>query len=185
MLKKSQKFILSLVLMLGLSSILIPTANAQDISSKEDAVNESLFYSPYEDKVIFDKEKALSLNDQLTDGDIKIVESYINNLDSDTIDDILVDNGYDLEDVKVDTDLAHANLIWLVPIAIIGILTAGTILFTSKYLSYKEKKNLVDKCYSHGGYPQIDSKDKSGVNGKPKAGSGSSSGSYSFKCIKK
>lgn len=181
----SKRIISLLVLILALSSALVPYANAQAVASKEEAINSSTYYLPYEDKIILDEEKALSLNNQITAAEIKEIELYLSSLKTKQIDEILIDNGYDLEDVKVDEDVAHANIVWFVPVIIIALLVTGAIIFTGKYLSYKEKKNLVDKCYANKGYPVLDSRDKTGVSGSPKKGVAEGSGGYKFECRKK
>ncbi len=97
-----------------------------------------------------------------------------------------MDNGYDLEDVKVgDIESAHANIVWFVPVIIAAIVVSGTLIFTGMYFNYKEKQNLVNQCYKHKGTPVIDSRDKSGLKGKPNGGSSSSTKNYKFKCVKK
>lgn len=184
---KKLKFLISvLVFVLLFSTSLTPLSKAQASGDKNDALANATYYSVKTHEILLNEEEALASNPNLESKEIEGVKSYLAALTSKDIDQILVDNGYDLEDVKVgDIESAHANIVWFVPVIIAAIVVSGTLIFSGMYFSYKEKQNLVNQCYKHKGTPVIDSRDKSGLKGKPNGGSSSSTKNYKFKCVKK
>lgn len=186
MLKKSMKsIVLAIALLLALNSLFAPMASAQTVADKDEAISTSTYYSVKKHEIVLNKQEALSKNPNLTNQEIQEVRKVLKSLSSEDIDQILVDNGYSLDEVKIDPELAHANIVWFVPVIIIGILAAGAIIFTAKYFNHKEKTNLINKCYANGGYPVVDSRDSSGIKGTTSSGSASNAGGYKFECKKK
>ncbi|MBC9874334.1 hypothetical protein [Macrococcoides bohemicum] len=180
-----RRILMFLSIMFVICNIITPVSNAATIDSKEEALQESTYYSIKDNKIVLNKDEALDNNSNLTRNELNSVEVMYDSFSDKDIDKILVDNGYDLDEVKIDdTDLGHANIVWFVPVIIIGILVAGTLIFSGMYFNYKEKKNLVDKCYSHGGRARIDSRDKNGIKGGVSSATADRIGGYKFDCVK-
>lgn len=183
---KKNYFLLFLAFILSFSTLFSPTAEAQSNFSKKEALAYSVYYSVKDNILVLNEAEALEKNSNITESDIKEINKFLNSMTESDINNILEENGYNLEDVKLEnTELAHANIVWFVPIVLIAILATGAIIFTSMYFSYKEKKNLVDKCYSNQGYPVIDSRDHTGIKGKTDGGAAKKAGGYKFTCKKK
>jgi hypothetical protein len=181
----TKKILILLVFVLTVSPALTTFASSNEASSKKEALAHSTYYLPFEDKIVLDVGGAKAKNKKLTKFDIQQVELFLESLSSEDIEQILIDNGYDLNEVKVDdTELAYANIVWYVPVIIIAILISGALIFSAMYFNYKEKQNLVNRCYNVGGRPIIDSRDKTGINGSPDSGEASRIGGYKFECRK-
>lgn len=183
---KKKYFLLFFVFIFSFSTLFSQTAEAQSNVSKKEALAYSVYYSVKDNILVLNEAEALEKNSNITESDIKEVHKFLNSITENGVNNLLEENGYDLKEIKLEnTELAHANIVWFVPIIIIAILATGTLIFTSMYFSYKEKKNLVNKCYKHGGYPQIDSRDHTGISGKTNGGAAKKVGGYEFKCKKK
>lgn len=182
---KCLKFILSIFSVILIFSTLVASpTNAQEQISKTDAINSSTYYSIKDNKVVLNEQQALEKNSSLTSHEIQSVKNQLNNLTETEINKILIDNGYDLNEIKLtNTQDGHANWIWLIPV-VTGIVVAGGIIFSAMYFSHKEKMALINKCYSHKGRPVIDSRDKAGAKGTTNSGSASKAGGYKFECKK-
>ena len=184
MLKAKQMIVLIVFAVLA-SSLFSPVANAQATEDVNEAIAKSTYYSVKDHEIVLNKKEALEKNPSVTKRDIREVEKFLRALTDEDIDQILLDNGYSLEEVKVDSNLAHANIAWFVPVIIIAILAAGALIFTALYFNHKEKTNLINKCYANNGYPVIDSRDKSGVSGTTNSGSAKAANGYKFECRKR
>ncbi|WP_052059801.1 hypothetical protein [Lysinibacillus fusiformis] len=185
MFKKMFKLVPLLILTLVFSAIASPIAQANEVAAKDDAINNSTYYSVKTHEIVLFEEEALSLNPYLENQELNYVKNYLENLSDEEIDEILIQNGYNLDDIKIDTELGHANIVWFVPIVVGAIIVAGGIIFSALYFSHKEKMTLIDKCYANGGYPEIDSKDKAGAKGTTDGGAATKAGGYKFECKKK
>ncbi|MGM0876786.1 MAG: chromosome partitioning protein ParB [Bacillota bacterium] len=174
-----------LVFALIFSSLLTPVTNAQALESKNEAIANSTYYSVKNHEIVLNEIEALSSNPNLEMKDFKEVKKFLKSLTDEDIDQILVANGYSLEEVKIDLDLAHANIVWFVPVIIIAILVTGALIFTALYFNHTEKQNLINKCYANKGYPVIDSRDSSGVNGTTNSGAAKAANGYKFECRKR
>lgn len=185
MMKIFKRITVLIVFALMFSSLSAPVTNAQAMVSKNEAISSATYYSVKKHEVIVNKQEALAANSELSQTDFKEVEKFLKSLSDADIDQILIDNGYSLEEVKIDSDLAHANIVWFVPIAIIAILAAGAIIFTAMYFNHTQKQNLINKCYANKGYPVIDSRDSSGVKGTTNSGAAKAANGYKFECKKR
>jgi hypothetical protein len=183
--KKVKQLIVLMVFALIFGNLLTPVANAQEAASANEAIANSTYYSVKDHEIVLNKKEALDKNPNLAKKDIKEVQKFLKALTDEDIDQILLDNGYSLEEVKIDSDLAHANIVWFVPVIIIAILAAGTLIFTALYFNHTQKQNLINKCYANKGYPVIDSRDSSGVNGTTSSGAAKSANGYKFECKKR
>ncbi|MBA9028843.1 chromosome partitioning protein ParB [Peribacillus huizhouensis] len=183
---KNLKFITALlVFALIFSSLLTPVTNAQEAERKNEAIANSTYYSVKKHEIVLNEQEALSANPNITKKEINEVNKFLKSLTGEDIDQILVTNGYSLEDVKIDSDLAHANIVWFVPVIIIALLATGALIFTAMYFNHTEKQNLINKCYANGGYPVVDSRDSSGVKGTTNSGAAKAANGYKFECKKK
>lgn len=183
--KMTKLIVIILAFVLTFSSLFTPISNAQTIADKNEAIATSTYYSVKKHEILLNEQEALSKNPNLTNQELNQVNKYLKSLSDEDIDEILIENGYSLEEVKIDPSLGHANIVWYVPVIIIGILVTGALIFTAKYFSHKEKMNLIDKCYDNGGYPVVDSRDRSGVNGTTSSAGAKSAGGYKFECRKR
>jgi len=101
------------------------------------------------------------------------------------IEEIVLDNGYDVGTLNVDPDLGHASAITWVAVVLVAVLITGALIFTALYFSHKQKMNFINRCYNNRGYPKIDSRDKGGVKGTTNSGSASVAGGYKMECRKR
>lgn len=174
-----------MVVTLMFSTFFSPLAQAQVAEDKNDAITSSTYYSIKTHEIVLNEQEVLSKDSSITNQEIDQVKQILEALTDEEIDEILVQNGYSLETLKIDTDSAHANIVWYVPVIIIGLLVAGALIFSALYFNHKEKMNFVNKCYDHSGYPQIDSRDKAGLNGTTNSGEAAAAGGYTLECRKK
>lgn len=184
-----QILIITLIFTL-IASMTLPTYSkastdySNEYNQKENALSLALFYNTSTGKVFLDESIALS-NYNFEQEELDFVKAYFNNLSVNDTTSLLKSQGLDVSIYQNKTKNVIVGrvapiIIWA-GVAIVGILTAGAVIFTSKYFNYKEKQNLVNKCYNAGGTPKLDTRDRTGVNGKVS----SSSSAYAFECIKK
>ena len=84
------------------------------------------YYFSVENKIVLDVEAVIEKNDDIQVHDIEQTEQFLENLDETEIDQILINNGYELEEVKVDQELAFANLPFIIPVVIgVGVRVIG------------------------------------------------------------
>lgn len=189
MTKKISKPLLVLMSLLLVFTFSLNSASANsndpDYQEKYDALNKSGFYNPETHKILLSEEKAKSYYD-FDDEELKEIKNRLENLTEEEINTILDLNGIDPDELNADVDVdgAHANWVWLIPIAI-GMVLAGGIIFSALYFSHKEKMTLINKCYAKGGNPKVSSNDKAGLKGTTKSGDAQKAGGYKFECKKK
>ncbi|MDO5032127.1 chromosome partitioning protein ParB [Corynebacterium sp.] len=163
------------------------------IDADADALAGALAFDPATQKIIVD-EAALDENGvDLTASEIASINAELAQLEQSEVERALEESGQDPEKVaapEMEEGIglraapAVIPIAWKVGIAIIGILTAGALIFTAKYFSHKEKMTLINKCYDNSGYPVVDSRDKGGVEGTTDSAKANSAGGYKFECRK-
>lgn len=184
---KTSRFMVALMIFaLVFSGLATPISKSEAAGNSTDAISQSTYYSVKEHKIVLNEQEVLSINPAVETQYIEEVKTRLAALTNEEVDQILLANGFVLEEVKIDTDLAHANIVWYIPVLIgMAILATGALIFTALYFNHKEKTNLINKCYANGGYPVIDSRDKSGVKGTTNSGSAKAANGYKFECRKK
>ncbi|MBK3497204.1 hypothetical protein JFL43_20715 [Viridibacillus sp. YIM B01967] len=180
--KSFGKLLPLLIMVLLFSTFFSPITKANELSTKEDAINNSTYYSIKTHEIVLNEKQALDLNPNIEQAELDMVKQAIEKLSDAEIDTLLINNGYDLDEIKIDTDFGHANIAWFVPIIIGIILVVGAIFFSTLYFSHEEKMSLINQCYANNGYPVIDSRDEAGVNGTTDSGSANQAGGYKFEC---
>jgi hypothetical protein len=167
------------------SNLSTPITNAQYVADKNEAIGTSTYYSIKTQRIALNEQEALKKNPDITQQELIEVNKFLNALSAEEIDEIVLDNGYDVETLKVDPDLGHASAITWVAVVIVGILVVGALIFTALYFNHKQKMNFINKCYANKGYPKVDSRDKGGIKGTTNSGSASAAGGYKMECRKR
>lgn len=181
-------YMLVTVLVLSLISPSLAQANTDlsvDEQNKAIALSESILFNFNTGKLEIDKELAEEKY-TFSNSELNQVENVLDSLSVEETKDLLLAQGIDMENyegeilLKEDGDevIQYAwPIIWL---AGIGLISFIGYLFYDKYLSNKEKKNLINRCYDAGGYPVIDNRDISGQYGTDSAAV--NIGGYNFAC---
>lgn len=153
-----------------------------DFKDKYNALEKSGFYNPETNKILLSEETAKSYYD-FSNEELNVIKTHLANLTDKEISNILELNNIDPDAIDANTETAHANWVWLIPVGI-GLILAGGIIFSAMYFSHKEKMTLINKCYDKGGSPKVSSKDKAGLNGTTNSGAAEQAGGYKFECVK-
>lgn len=183
-------YMLVTVLVLSLISPSLAQANTDlsvDEQNKAIALSESILFNFNTGKLEIDKELAEEKY-TFSNSELNQVENVLDSLSVEETKDLLLAQGIDMENyegeilLKEDGDevIQYAwPIIWL---AGIGLISFIGYLFYDKYLSNKEKKNLINRCYDAGGYPVIDNRDISGQYGTTNDTAAVNIGGYNFAC---
>lgn len=183
-------YMLVTVLVLSLISPSLAQANTDlsvDEQNKAIALSESILFNFNTGKLEIDKELAEEKY-TFSNSELNQVENVLDSLSFEETKDLLLAQGIDMENyegeilLKEDGDevIQYAwPIIWL---AGIGLISFIGYLFYDKYLSDKEKKNLINRCYDAGGYPVIDNRDISGQYGTTNDTAAVNIGGYNFAC---
>lgn len=183
-------YMLVTVLVLSLISPSLAQANTDlsvDEQNKAIALSESILFNFNTGKLEIDKELAEEKY-TFSNSELNQVENVLDSLSVEETKDLLLAQGIDMENyegeilLKEDGDevIQYAwPIIWL---AGIGLISFIGYLFYDKYLSNKEKKNLINRCYDAGGYPVIDNRDISGQYGTTNDSAAVNIGGYNFAC---
>lgn len=183
-------YMLVTVLVLSLISPSFAQANTDlsvDEQNKAIALSESILFNFNTGKLEIDKELAEEKY-TFSNSELNQVENVLDSLSVEETKDLLLAQGIDMENyegeilLKEDGDevIQYAwPIIWL---AGIGLISFIGYLFYDKYLSNKEKKNLINRCYDAGGYPVIDNRDISGQYGTTNDSAAVNIGGYNFAC---
>lgn len=183
-------YMLVTVLVLSLISPSLAQANTDlsvDEQNKAIALSESILFNFNTGKLEIDKELAEEKY-TFSNSELNQVENVLDSLSVEETKDLLLAQGIDMENyegeilLKEDGDevIQYAwPIIWL---AGIGLISFIGYLFYDKYLSDKEKKNLINRCYDAGGYPVIDNRDISGQYGTTNDTAAVNIGGYNFAC---
>lgn len=145
-----------------------------------EALDKSVYVDMQSRTAHVDKEKAMSYYN-FTDEELNSVQVTLDNLTDDQIQEMINYAQFTSED-GIQPRVAPA-IIWG-GIAILGIFTGAALYFSSKYMTYKEKQNLINRCYDMGGTPSIESGDTGGLHGAPKKAWWKISNQYTFECVK-
>lgn len=188
---KKIKFTYFLIALIVFSTMVPNFAQAQDFTDKENALGESILYNFETGKLEIVKEFANEKYD-FNDSELDYYNEKFNELTVDETNKLLLSQGIDIENYEGDVLYLENNEGTVQPFGVIailagiGIVTAIGYFWWDKYLTYKIKQNLIDKCYSIGGSPVFDSRDDSGFKGDPKKNRNyyeiSSEGGYNFAC---
>ncbi|SEH46800.1 hypothetical protein SAMN05192559_101614 [Halobacillus karajensis] len=144
-----------------------------------EALNESVYVHTQERAAYLNKEKALSLYD-FTKEEMNMVETELHNLTDQQIQEMINYAQANNDGVQI---MVAPLIVWG-GIAALGIFAGTALYFSSKYMNYKEKQNLVNRCYDVGGTPSLDSGDNGGIHSAPKKAWWKISNTYSFECVK-
>lgn len=171
------------------STIATPVASADELDEQIRGpltLADAMYYDAHSDQIRLDEGRID--HDRVTNDEIQRVEAGLEKLTDEQIDAVLADNDLDPDQTRQSDDsgvsFRIAPVIIWGGVAILGILTGGGLIFYAIYTTHEEKKQLIDKCYSNGGTPAIDSKDSSGVEGTTDSGAAKHAGGYRFECQK-
>ncbi|QTD42522.1 hypothetical protein [Sporosarcina sp. Te-1] len=144
------------------------------------SISQSLYYDKGSGKVQIDENRVAELqNISLKEAQaLKEANEALSDLSKEETDKMLIDAGYDPENLE---DGAYLPNAW--PIFLIGIGLIVAYYFWDRYLSYKEKTLLINRCYDQYGYPVVDSRDNSGLRGIPNEAEASRVGGFNFACM--
>jgi hypothetical protein len=92
-----------------------------EVKAVDEALASSTVYIPGEHEIVLDVEAAYEKNDAITEEDIELVRNYLNLFNDEEIDKVIIENDYNLEDVKIDTDLAYAHFWRYIEVIVKGI----------------------------------------------------------------
>lgn len=189
---KKPNFIYTLIAVLCLSIILPSFAHANDFSTDEQnkaiALSESILFNFNTEKLEIDRELAEGKN-LFSSSELDHIENVLNSFSVEDTKNLLLNQGIDMENYNGEILLKEDEngdiqpyawpIIWL---AGIGLVSFIGYLFYDKYLSNKEKKNLINRCYDAGGFPVIDNRDISGQYGTTSDSAAVTIGGYNFAC---
>ena len=144
------------------------------------AINNSVYVNTITRTAHIDTDKALSLYDFTAD-ELEYIQSTLDILTDEQIQ-LVIDSSTTVSEGDVNARVAPV-IVWG-GIAILGMFTGAALYFSSKYMTYKEKQNLINQCYNVGGTPSIDSGDTGGLHGEPKKAWWKITSTYSFECVK-
>lgn len=190
---KKSNFIYMLVAVLFLSIILPNFAHANTNSSVNEqnkviAISESILFNFNTKKLEIDKELAKEKY-TFSNSELNHFENVLDSLSIEDTNDLLLNQGIDMENyegeilLKEDENGVIQPYGWpLIILAGIGIVSFIGYLFYDKYLSDKEKKLLINRCYDAGGFPVIDNRDTSGRYGTTNDSAAVNIGGYNFAC---
>ncbi|TQR15510.1 hypothetical protein [Psychrobacillus vulpis] len=156
---------------------IIPVNQIDKLNS---SVQQSFFYDEDSGKIQIDVERvaklhSISMNEEKA---LKEANKSLSELSKEETEKIIIDSGYNPDELEDGEYFTNA-----VPIILVGI---GLIIFYfsyAKYLDYLEKRALIRGCYDMGGYPVVDSRDTSGLNGQPNVYEAQRIGGYNFACM--
>ncbi|WP_246819238.1 chromosome partitioning protein ParB [Corynebacterium sp. HMSC04H06] len=168
-----------------------PAAQANELDSNIQGplvLAEAMYYDAGEDEIRLDEGKID--HDRVTAEEVDQVEAGLADLTDEQIDQVLIDNGYEPDEMR-DSDSDNSGVSFRIApaiiwggVAILGILTGGGLIFYSMYTTHAEKQNLINQCYQNGGNPVVDSRDSAGVEGTTDSGAAKNEGGYRFECQK-
>ena len=192
--KKNNIFYI-LVTVLFLSLISPGFAHANVDSSIEEqkraiALSESILFNLNTEKLEIDKGLAQEKY-AFPNSELNRIENVLDSLDVEETKNLLLAQGIDMENYegeilfKEDRDGViqpfALPVIWL---AGIGLVSFIGYLFYDKYLTDREKRNLINRCYDSGGSPVIDERDTSGRFGTTSDTAAITIGGFNFACAR-
>lgn len=150
------------------------------------ALAEATYYAPGADEIRLAEDRID--HSRVTEAEVDQARAGLENLTDDQINQVLVDNGYDPQEIRNSangpgTSRVAPIIIWG-GLALIGVLVGGGLIFHAQYNSHEEKKSLVEECLKHGGQPVLDSKDAAGLEGTTDSVAAQQEGGYRFECQK-
>ena len=130
------------------------------IAEELEALEKSVYVNIHSRTAHIDKEKALGYYN-FTDEELQSIQVVLDNLTDEQIQ-VMIDNSQIPSEDGMQAKVAPI-IIWG-GIAALGIFSGTALYFSSKYMNYKEKQNLVNRCYDVGGTPVIESGDTGGIH---------------------
>lgn len=175
--------ILVIALFVSPSGVGLAKNNSEDLVFSDEgleALEKSIYVNLQSRTAHIDKEKALSYYN-FTEEELQFIQITLDSLSDDQIQ-LVIDHSNASSEGGIQTRIAPI-IVWG-GIAALGIFTGAALYFSSNYMNYKEKQNLVNRCYNVGGTPVIESGDTGGVHGAPKKAWWKISNTYTFECVK-
>ncbi|MFJ8067306.1 hypothetical protein ACIQYS_22315 [Psychrobacillus sp. NPDC096426] len=183
--KHLQKFFLvvttmALMLSTGFAVQAEEVIQGNQIDKLNSSVQQSFFYDEDAGKIQIDVERvaklhSISINEEKA---LKEANESLSELSKEETEKIIIDSGYNPDELEDGEYFANG-----IPILLVGI---GLIVFYfsyGKFLDYLEKRALIKGCYDQHGYPVVDSRDTSGLNGQPNQYEAQKIGGYNFACM--
>lgn len=192
---KKNNIIYILVTVLFLSLISPGFAHANVDSSIEEqkkaiALSESILINLNTGKLEIDKELAQEKY-AFPNSELNRIENVLDSLDVEETKNLLLSQGIDMENyegeilLKEDRDGVIQPFAWqIIWLAGIGLVSFIGYLFYDKYLTDREKRNLINRCYDSGGLPVIDERDTSGRFGTTSDTAAITVGGFNFACAR-
>jgi|SRR5690625_2742015 len=185
--KKRTKLLSLISVILMLTFILNPATSYADGSDAFDfdaegleALNKSIYVNSVTRTAHVDKEKALTYY-SFTDEELNAVQYELDKLTDSEIQEMI---NYTLDSDGEGQARSVSVVVWVgLAAVILGIIASTAVYFSSKYMTYKEKQNLVNRCYDMGGTPVLDSGDTSDIGAAPEKAWWKISNTYTFQCV--
>ena len=183
------KRVLSLICIFIMASTVFTPASGLAKGTSEDlvfstaaleALERSVYVNTQSRTAHIDQEKASGYYN-FTAEEFQTIQAVLDDLTDDQIQ-LMID--YSQANSKGGMQARVAPIIVWGGIAVLGIFTGAALYFSSKYMTYKEKQNLINRCYDMGGTPVIESGDTGGLHGEPKKAWWKISNTYTFECVK-
>lgn len=185
----STLLILSLIVSSASASLAqVQPVGEQEYSAKVTAFYESIFYNVNTGELELVEEIAAEKY-SFTKNELAEMNSMVDSVTKEEVDQLIKEHNIDLASYEGEVLYNENGDELIQPFAFIYLVGIGLILisayfFYSRYLDYKEKMTLINRCYDRNGDLVVDSRDKSGVKGKPNEGDAKRVGGYNFACKK-
>lgn len=193
--KRMEKWLIALTALFCLNFAFVQGASAQSAGGTElqlsdltaeklEALGNSIYFD-VDNSLKIDEKKARQAYKKFTGKELKSIAGQLAAIPEERVLELkqiaLAEQAAGEGEVQV---MAIPLIVWA-GIGVAGILAGGAaIYFTGKYMSWQEKKYLVDTCYAAGGRPILDSGDTAGINSAPQKAWWKFGNTYSFECAK-